>query len=79
MHTDKKIYLSFESFLDSLDNDNWITFYIKWELSLVKELGYETGQTLGKKLELLKEQWIKNNFVLDKKIIEKSLNKIGKN
>ena len=43
----------------------------------LKERGYESGQELGKKLKLLEEEWIKNNFVLDKKLLEKSLNKIN--
>ena len=43
----------------------------------LKQHGYESGQELGKKLKLLEEEWIKNNFVLDKKLLEKSLNKIN--
>ena len=43
----------------------------------LKEHGYESGQELGKKLKLLEEEWIKNNFVLDKKLLGKSLNKIN--
>ena len=45
----------------------------------LKEHGYETGPTLGKKLKLLEEKWIENNFVMDKKIVEKSLGKSSKN
>ena len=45
----------------------------------LKELGYKTGQELGKKLKSLEEKWIENNFVIDKKIVEKSLSKINKN
>jgi len=37
----KKIYDSFDSFLDKLNSKDWIQFYIYWELSLIKELGYE--------------------------------------
>ncbi len=37
----KKIYLSFENLLDGLIHDDWINLYIKWELFLVKELGFE--------------------------------------
>jgi len=37
----KKIYNSFEVLLSELNSDNWIKFYILWELSLVKELGFE--------------------------------------
>ena len=45
----------------------------------LKKYGYESGKELGKKLKLLEEKWIKNNFVLDKKILEKSLYKINGN
>ena len=45
----------------------------------LKKYGYETGQTLGKKLKSLEEKWIENNFVMDKKIVEKSLGKVGEN
>ena len=37
----KKIYNSFENLLNKLHYDNWIKLYIFWELSLVKELGFE--------------------------------------
>ena len=37
----KKIYSSFEFILDNLNSKNWIELYIHWELSLIKELGYE--------------------------------------
>ena len=39
----EKIYHSFEDMLDSLNYKNWIKFYIFWEVSLIKELGYETN------------------------------------
>ena len=39
----KKIYASFEKMLDDLNSNNWIILYIYWELSLIKELGYETN------------------------------------
>jgi len=45
----------------------------------LKEQGYKTGKALGDKLKLLEEKWIKNNFIIDKKTIEKSLDKNGKN
>tara|TARA_Y100000590_G_scaffold73904_1_gene81456 strand:- start:7701 stop:8999 length:1299 start_codon:yes stop_codon:yes gene_type:complete len=45
----------------------------------LKERGYETGQALGKKLKLLEKRWIENNFIIDKKILEKSLGKVNKN
>ena len=37
----KKIYNSFEQLLSQLSEDNWIKFYIYWELTLIKELGFE--------------------------------------
>ena len=39
--TNKKIYNSFENLLNKLNHDDWIKLYINWELSLVKELGFE--------------------------------------
>ena len=39
----KKIYNSFENMLFDLKSDNWIKLYIDWELSLIKELGFETN------------------------------------
>ena len=41
----------------------------------LKNYGYKTGQELGKKLKLLEKKWIENNFQIDKKLVEKSLNK----
>ena len=37
----KKIYNSFENLLNNFNSDDWIRLYILWELSLVKELGFE--------------------------------------
>jgi len=45
----------------------------------LKKYGYETGQTLGKKLESLEEKWIENDFIIEKKVIEQSLGKVNKN
>jgi len=39
--TNKKIYNSFVYFLNTLDSTDWINSYIKWELSLIKDLGFE--------------------------------------
>ena len=41
--TNKKIYNSFVNMLNNLRTENWIRLYINWELSLIKELGYETN------------------------------------
>ena len=45
----------------------------------LKKYGYKTGHSLGKKLKLLEEQWIKNNFNIDKKAVRKSLGKVNEN
>jgi len=45
----------------------------------LKQHGYETGQVLGKKLKSLEEKWIENNFVIDKKMLKKSLGKGNEN
>ena len=45
----------------------------------LKEHGYKAGKTLGKKLKSLEEKWIENNFVIDKKMLEKSLGKRNEN
>jgi len=45
----------------------------------LKKYGYETGQTLGKKLKSLEEKWIENDFIIEKKVIEQSLGKVNKN
>ena len=37
----KKIYNAFEKMLNELKFENWIKLYIFWELSLIKELGFE--------------------------------------
>ena len=45
----------------------------------LKKHGYETGEALGKKLKSLEEKWIENNFIIEKKVIDKSLGKDNKN
>ena len=45
----------------------------------LKKHGYKTGQVLGKKLKSLEEKWIENNFIIEKKVVEKSLGKVDKN
>mgnify|MGYP001257569301 CR=1 FL=1 len=37
----KNIYKSFEEFINSMNLDNWIILYIFFELSLIKDLGYD--------------------------------------
>ncbi len=53
----KKIYTSFDHLIKHFERDDWIFLYIYWELSLIKELGFEinfldnnysTGQLIDK-------------------------------
>ena len=44
--------------------------------NFLKIHGYESGQEMGKKLKLIEEKWIENNFILDEDYLKKSLNKI---
>ena len=37
----QKIFNSFELMINNLNSKSWIELYLKWELSLIKELGYE--------------------------------------
>jgi len=41
----------------------------------LKKQGYTSGIELGKKLKFLEQEWIANNFVLDKKLVKKTMNK----
>ena len=51
----KKIYNSLEEFFNKLTYKNWIKLYILWELSLIKELGFEID-ILNKKLNKSSKQ-----------------------
>ena len=53
-----KIYNSFDMMINNLNSKNWIELYIHWELSLIKELGYEVN-LLNEKNNESKE----NNFI----------------
>ena len=37
----KKLYISLEKFIKNLDQENWATNYVYWELDLLKELGFD--------------------------------------
>ncbi len=39
----KKIYESFEKFINSIILENWIFLYIFFEINLIKDLGYDTN------------------------------------
>ena len=39
----KKIYDTFEKFINSINLENWIFLYIFFEINIIKELGYDTN------------------------------------
>ena len=45
----------------------------------LKKYGYKPGPELGKKLKSLEEDWVNNNFVIEQRLIDKSLGKPDKN
>ena len=58
----KKIYVSFEKMLLDLKFDNWIQLYLEWELSLIKELGFEDN------LKINKNDSVKKALIFNKKL-----------
>ena len=56
-----KIYKSFEMMINNLNSKNWIELYIHWELSLIKELGYEVNLLNEKNNESRKINFIEIN------------------
>ena len=65
----KKIYNSFENMLFNLKSDNWIKLYINWELSLIKELGFETNLKTNyndntKKALMFNRNLLMENFII---------------
>ena len=45
----KEVYKSYEKFINSLNLNNWIILYILFEISLIKQLGYDTNLTIFQK------------------------------
>ena len=71
----KKIYLSFERLVDQLMFDDWIRLYIKWELSLIKELGFEISFLNNKKAKNYRKNRIEINdkyFTIPQLLLEQN-------
>ena len=64
--TNENVYNSFEKMLNQLNLENWIQLYIYWELSLIKELGYEINLLNMKNSDLM----INNSIVINNKSFE---------
>ena len=56
-----KIYNSFDMMINNLNSKNWIELYIHWELSLIKELGYEVNLLNEKNNEFKESNFIEIN------------------
>jgi len=68
--------LNIEKLIDYVANCEIPKFPISGDY--LKKHGYVTGQALGKKLKSLEAKWIENDFIIEKKTIEKSLEKVSK-
>ena len=71
--TNKKIYISFENMLKNLSSDNWIKLYINWELSLIKELGFETSKKINHNDDTKKALAYNRNLLMENFIIPNRL------
>jgi len=69
----KKIYNSFDNMLFDLKSDNWIKLYINWELSLIKELGFETNLKENYKDNTKKALIFNRNLLMENFIIPHGL------
>jgi len=74
----RNIYKSFEKLISALNLDNWIVLYIFFEITLIKELGYDTNlitfndstnDIYGlKKIKIEKYNYEVPNFLIKQKI-----------
>ena len=71
--TNKKIFISFENMLKNLSSDNWIKLYINWELSLIKELGFEGSKKIDHNDSTKKALAFNRNLLMENFIIPNRL------
>ena len=71
--TNKKVYNSFENMLSDLRSQNWIRLYINWELSLIKQLGYETNIKINYNDDTKKALTFNRNLLMENFIIPNKL------
>ena len=71
--TNQKIYNSFENMLNALKYDNWIYLYINWELSLIKELGFEDNVKNNNNENIKKALLFNRNLLMENFIIPNRL------
>jgi len=69
----EKIYYSFENLLLKLKSKDWINLYIKWELILIKELGFETNIKMNFNNDPRKALSFNRNLLMENFIIPNRL------
>ena len=62
----KKIYNAFELLANQFNDKDWIKLYIFWELSLIKELGYEVDFSIDEN----KKDSLKKSVLIDDKLVK---------
>ena len=76
--TNKNIYHSFEKMLNELKYHNWINLYVFWEISLIKQLGFEINFLNEKNLTYGVNNFIELNdkfFSIPKLLLSKKIEK----
>ena len=71
--TNSIVYNFFENMLSDLKSDNWIEIYINWELSLIKELGFETDLKKNYSSNIKKALAFNKNLLMENFIIPNRL------
>ena len=72
--TNEKIFNFFEDMIIKLNSDNWIDVYINWELSLIKELGFESDLDKNYEINAKKGLIYNRNLLMKNFFIPNSLN-----
>jgi DNA repair protein RecO (recombination protein O) len=71
--TNKKVYNSFENMLVDLRSVNWTKLYINWELSLIKDLGFESNLKINHNDDIKKALKFNRNLLMENFIIPNRL------
>ena len=80
----KHIYSSLNQFFSYLSKENWLTYYLNWEINLITSLGYDTNLAEHLNEVSVKNDYLKTkidgyiyeipNYLIQKKIPEKFTN-----
>ena len=69
----KKIYQLFEAMLTDLKSKDWMQLYIKWELNLIKELGFGNNININLNPSVKKSLILNRNLLMENFIIPNGL------